>query len=1072
MSIIGQARLAMYDLFFNRPICDYSTENGTRVLILGDGVVRDEAFKAAFSLGQSTMPLHITVAAEDGAEFGRIMLDEKGSYPDLMRFAQNEGYADLAFTSMTFTPSDVERCVRELQSSSYNYIIITLEEKRLVKSLATAIAKRATSTSLICSKFPELTYEIVEPNVEVYAYGMEDRYTELLRLAQNINFSCAMKTSQRVSRNTADAGFHTSLDTEFYSESYDFLGPNYDADSSLACAAHIPAKLALCKQLSNSNRFTEDILKESIVKKNNTYNQLIQLEHRRWVAYMAMRGFRAPTPEEEQTLLYQYIDGRFIDHRDKSQLLHICMCTSDSGGIVLGNDDLQWKKDPSVFSSMLDRASVRAHRLAATATETLIRNKNALLSQLDLHDPYHKEFKYAVEKLLNNDCNSLLLYEKAKDTVSKQRPQDVSVIEDIDAKLRVVKCRNQRTDFVAIDAELIDFLPFCLWYRKKYKSVITITCKVPVKDVVIPTIFCAEKAIFLGPDIEKDDAYQARINKYFIDRGNNTNAASSKEASAVENAIYYKNCDIERIDDILSSLEAYKRAFANGEAILSFVGRPTDKIALAVGMFLQQHEAQAVYYDATKGVVSVSGYPHIAAGLDNKSFSVSEIIELIGGSVKNPYSRFSCESDREKWVAIFKEFCRKKAYYKNGDELVHYNTWVQMSTLFQQEAKDTQHKIHNGKFDIKKCDKTVKNFSYSFSKEVFASSGVDIWLHELTKYKIIANYTSQLNECTGMVKVAFDYCEYDIVKILKDIQPGTRLHFTPEGGIRTSNMQLNDVPLFVKKDTAREKHDKLTFMSALADSGFLEDLSPNSIPQRIFEKRCDFCKNCKKENCEKRCACANGSRKVVNTLCSFRFKDEHIRWLLKQQGATYEEVIYHLARHLGQFDDVQTGVKIAWTTDAKTFADVLNDKLKSTQLLYGPCGYYILKQATIEAKAALNKDELSGTDNEIDVIAVKGMTPIFMSAKTNKDTSNGWIYEIKSVSDHFGALPVMIIAQDCDKISTGAFAGRAAQMNVSLIGLETMWDEDRLRNAFAAIASGQVVKPREIKQKELLKDEI
>ena len=1065
----GQARLAMYDLIFNRPICDYPTDGYLRVAVLGEGSVCCEAFKACFSLGQATLPLHITVAGKDAVVFGSKMLDQAGDYPDLKRFAEEEGYAELSFRDMEFSATDAEKCVRELQSESFGYIIIATENKHVSKALAEAIAKRAHTKCLIAVDTPEFTCGITEPNTEVYPYGLETNYTELTRLAKNINFAYATSgNDQRRSREEVDAVFEASQAGEFFADHPVFWGGNYDADSSFACAAHIPAKLSLCKQLSCSERSAESVLSESIVKKNDTYDRLLELEHRRWVAFMAMRGFRAPTPDEEENLLYCYIDGRFNDHRDKKQNIHICMCTSGTDGVVLGQNDLLWEKDPSSFTSKLDQASIRAHRLASKASDVVIKNREQLFSKLNPNDHYHSDFKAAVEKLLNNDCNADALYESAKKTILANRPDAESIVEEIDAKLSVVKCRNRRTDFVSIDAQLINFLPFCLWYRNKYQTVITLTSKIPVRDVVIPTLFCAENALFLGPEIENDITYQSRIRTYFEKRGNNTNAVPD------DDIFKYKNCDINNITDILTSLEQYKQALSRGDAILNFVGEQDNKIALAVGMFLQKNNATAMYYDPRQSVVVVAGDPYIAAGLDNKSFSVSEIIELIGGIVKNPLDRFSCESDREKLADIFKEFCCRKTYYEEGNKSVQYNTWVQMNTVFQNEAKAVQTKVYTDeKFNVEKCKKTVTHYCKTIDAKVFHLSDMGEWLESLQENKIIANYTYRTTP--QGVEIQFDYCEKEIVEVIEATRARTRLKFTQEQGIKYFFMRLDNLVLTTDKEHFVIRKDKAAYMKALEQAGFIQNMSHRPGISKQSGKKCNYCCNdCKqRDNCANHQVCKAATEiKETNYYYSFDFRDERIHWLLQQQGVPFEEIIYHNARKFAQFDDVQTGVKIAWKKDARNYNDLLNEKLESVQQRYGLCGYYIFKQATIEAKAALKWEENTGTDNEIDVIAVQGMTPIFMSAKTNKKTENGWIYEIKSVADHFGAIPAMIIAHDCDIISNSAFAVRAAQMNVSLLGLETMWDQDRLQEAFASISRGVLVKPRVFKQKELTKDEL
>lgn len=1060
----GQARLAMYDLIFNRPICDYPTDGHLRVAILGEGSVCYEAFKACFSLGQATLPLHITVARKDAVVFGSKMLNPAGHYPDLKRFAEEEGYAELSFRDMAFSVADAEKCVRELQLESFGYIILTLEDKRLEKALAAAIAKRAHSKCLIAVDAPEFTCEITEPNAEVYPYGLETNYAELTRLAKNINFAYATSgNDQRRSREEVDAAFETSQAGEFFSDNPSFMGGNYDADSSFACAAHIPAKLSLCKQLSCSERSAESLLSESIIKKNDTYNRLLELEHRRWVAFMAMRGFRAPTPDEEENLLYRYIDGRFNDHRDKKQNIHICMCTSGTDGVVLGQDDLQWEKDPSSFTSKLDQASVRAHLLTIRASREVMENASELFSDLDAYNLYQNEFIMAAEKLLNNDCNANMLYESAKATAEKMCPEAKAVISAVDDRLRVLKCRNQRVDFVSIDAQLIDFLPFCLWYRKKYRTVITVTSKIPVRDVVIPTLFCAENALFLGPEIENDITYQSRIRTYFENRGNNINAVPD------EDIFKYKDCDINSITDILTALEQFKQALSREDAILNFVGAD-NKIALAVGMFLQTNNATAMYYDPRQGVIVVSGDPYIAAGLDNKSFSVDEVIKLIGGTVKNPFGQPSCESDREKMAEIFRQFCCRKKYYVNN-HAVYFNTWPTMSSFFQQHAKEKTANIFGEKFDIKKCDKTVRLYSGTVDPQVFAQSGMEDWLNQLQRFKVIANFTFTATD--EGVQVQFNYCEKEVVKVLEEATTQTCLRFTQEKGIKTVSLRLEDQAVATEKEHLIPRGDKHKFMKALARHGFVRNMTSNSVETVTSGKQCNYCCNNCEEHCENRHTCKNAKPKKETTYCySFAFRDEKVHWLLRQQGVPFEEIIYHYARRYGHFSDVQTGVKIAWDKHARNYDILLQEQLEQVQKSYGLCGFYIFKHASDKAKTALNWEENRGIDNEIDVIAVQGMTPIFMSAKTNKGTENNWLYEIKSLSDHFGAIPAMVIAHDCDNLANGAFAVRAAQMNVSLLGLETMWDQERLQDAFASISRGVLVKPRVLKQKELTKDEL
>ncbi len=91
------------------------------------------------------------------------------------------------------------------------------------------------------------------------------------------------------------------------------------------------------------------------------------------------------------------------------------------------------------------------------------------------------------------------------------------------------------------------------------------------------------------------------------------------------------------------------------------------------------------------------------------------------------------------------------------------------------------------------------------------------------------------------------------------------------------------------------------------------------------------------------------------------------------------------------------------------------------------------------------------SENELDVIAIKGMTPIFISCKTGKDNKIEWLYEIASLSSHFMSSGVMAISNDLSKQSKSAFVERANQMGVSILSADTLWDADKLSYALRTI---------------------
>ena len=85
MAKTGEYRLRIYDLLYEKPICDYAeiSENKKRsnVLILGTGWIGNEAFKAAFWAGQAlNTELNITIASQNATVYGNQALSDKAGH--------------------------------------------------------------------------------------------------------------------------------------------------------------------------------------------------------------------------------------------------------------------------------------------------------------------------------------------------------------------------------------------------------------------------------------------------------------------------------------------------------------------------------------------------------------------------------------------------------------------------------------------------------------------------------------------------------------------------------------------------------------------------------------------------------------------------------------------------------------------------------------------------------------------------------------------------------------------------------------------------------------------------------
>lgn len=160
------------------------------------------------------------------------------------------------------------------------------------------------------------------------------------------------------------------------------------------------------------------------------------------------------------------------------------------------------------------------------------------------------------------------------------------------------------------------------------------------------------------------------------------------------------------------------------------------------------------------------------------------------------------------------------------------------------------------------------------------------------------------------------------------------------------------------------------------------------------------------------------------------FKDEKIRALFSKSGEMLEMLIYIKAKQSGLFSDVQQGQKFLWGTQN-------NSSLK----------------------------------NEIDIILTSGMTPIFISCKDRAfvlGNATDSLNEIRSIADCFMAVPVLVLTDEINKTpeylsdinnSTyyKSFKERAKELNISLLGRDTIFDDDKLLRAFKTIKAGKIL---------------
>lgn len=680
MSTIGKNRLSIYNLLYENPMCNYIFENELNVLIIGTGWVGSEAFKAAFWAGQyPDTKLNITIASENAEKYKNAI---KCCLPGITDFADFDDektskyhYANIyvkhvSFTHICNSGIDDESAV-VLNLSKQNYIIVSVGDEdinTLISELISDSIESSERKTLIASYGTNDKQEKGCIDLVGFSSKLPDN-TDLMKLGSSIYYMYASKYNSRANRKQKSEEFEKHFMHEFIETPEDaddvfvslknFTGKDYDADSSLAQAVHIPYKLWYCCQERNEKKQLIELVK-IINEKKTVFNRLVALEHRRWNAFMAIRGYRMP---EKNELGYLYTNG--CTHKDNNRLLHICMCECDEKGAKLGRYSAIWKSHNDTGLCDLDRMSLLCHKDLINKTGGLKTQLSAdlnCLNNYELSEPNKAaliiEFKEAIIKLLNDDDGAEALYElihkKIKENITNENLCEV--IDIIDKKLKLAKLKNQKIDFLSYDAQFISMIPICLKLKEETSTVITFTNSKNVNDVIVPWLLCADRAVFVYPSGTDILSRQLNICKFFDNHGGNTKAEFLKLSGMY-------------IETIKENLRLLLKNYEN--MIFNITSNLSPELLLALGEY--SSEVPLITYDINNGLSFYNSEKILPSKVEDSVLYVNDYIELLDGEITNKYTTLVPYNKCEKLADFFWRTNLVKT--RDGTKKKAYNEW-------------------------------------------------------------------------------------------------------------------------------------------------------------------------------------------------------------------------------------------------------------------------------------------------------------------------------------------------------------------------------------------------------------
>lgn len=323
-----------------------------------------------------------------------------------------------------------------------------------------------------------------EGKENVFIGCLDDKYTE---------------EDEEIYRNLTKTAFHINriydkmLDERCQSDYGRFCRNLYNYQSSLESAMHIECKLASCgicevEREKAAATFYEKVLKS---KKGHTlYNRLAHLEHRRWMACNAMRGWDMYEADElDRVTLHK--DSGF---KDVDRKLHPCM------------------------KECLDQISLKLHSRAKELcglSRKIIRERfREIESSYEdwnqkLPETWER-FKDTMIKLDQNMDNVMLIwkdeFQRTKEEVEESHNSHAArLMEEIKEAAAAYQEYYSNRDYREMDRLIIDYLPYLMTHGSVSRTIIKGWSLQPGDNIIYAMYMEPEQLVYVSEyDIHKE----------------------------------------------------------------------------------------------------------------------------------------------------------------------------------------------------------------------------------------------------------------------------------------------------------------------------------------------------------------------------------------------------------------------------------------------------------------------------------------------------------------------------------------------------------------------------------------
>ncbi len=747
----------------------------------------------------------------------------------------------------------------------------------------------------------------------------------------------------------------------------DFSSEDYNINSSLCSVLSIPYKLESVGIKTKGNEAAAEyqrlVLNRNSQMARSRLNQLIYLEHRRWMCFMLTESYDRPSVRQ---LEYYAFRGK-NDQRNKTDRLHPCICSCGAeNGICLDKFSHDVWDSPDFGSIMkqrgisldrLDRMSVCFHQMCSQRIrrmtddgefeESFARLERAMRSERASGEDYEllETVKTAFRRMLNHESNVNSLWEKTcscfanmlrgkEKTTGIHMDATAETFKDLKNLMRVVVERNSYHDYKSSDRTILEVLPLLLISDSPVRRI-----HKPVSEKgwqnIASSLYIEPEYLYLYTD---DREFDIEPIKTFLEK---------------ERGIRVKNIAVKTMDE----LETIKLTATSVKSILDITG-------------LNAEETYRI-----SQMDNLRGLPIIV-------FRDGEIHSLNGESEADYYKVLRRHITVEETFRLYHANIHSEGSQNQMLGLVSnyediWNAYISMNSFRYRILVETLRKIEKGHY-WKIKDGNLQERIYTFEKKrvpnaMLQGAGIDKLLLRLSEDKWIENnYTApgvgQLG--TVVVKTRFESIEKCLDKMFRLAEKHPYLHRFVY--IKTRREPVTEKP---SADELYYIYDDTLLVDEVVDNDVVD---PKKRDKRLAiigqALNCVRSQRSGGEGSAILDEYGNSQGKMAEALADddskfnmrFLYRNRSTRECLMKEGNILEAYVYHSIWKNALVDDVKLNVAFTWEAG--------------------------------KPEDALGKGAIT---NEIDLICTRNMQTYCISCKQSMPRTE-YLQEIKYFADYFG----------------------------------------------------------------------